>query len=130
EPCDPAAADIIRELGARVERHPVEADGDLARTGRRNSRGGVVDDEARRHREGNAEARMQEGVAAHIAFIRRIAVKQTVNAGEEGIAVACAFAGRAELARMALRQLYALRRIGMACKEVQAGVGGAADGTE
>ena len=43
------------------------------------------------------------------------------------VAVARADAGRAELAGMALRQVDALRRVGMAGQEVEAGVGGAAD---
>ena len=66
--------------------------------------------------------RMQEGVAAHIAFLRRVAVEQAVDAGEEGVAVARAGARRAELPGMALRQIDALRRVRMAGQEVEAGV--------
>ena len=39
-------------------------------------------------------------------------------------------AGRAELPGVALRQLDALRRVGMAGQEVEAGVGGAGDAAE
>src|SRR5690606_17451763 len=108
----------------------VETDGKLTRTGGGHGSGAVVDDKARRHREGQAQARMQEGVAAHIAFFRRVAVKQAVYARKEGVAIARALPRRAELARMALRELDALRRVGVACEKVEAGVGRAADRAE
>ena len=71
---------------------------------------------------------MQEGVAADVALLGRIAIEQAVDAREVGVAVARA--AIAELQGVALRQFDALRRIRMAREEVEAGVGRAADGAE
>ena len=80
EPGHPAALHIVGERNVLVDRHAVEADGDLAGPARGDGGGRIVDDEAGRHRERDAEARMQEGGAAHIAFFRRVAEQHAVDA--------------------------------------------------
>src|SRR5690606_11830963 len=87
----------------------------------------IVDDEALRHRKGDAELRMHEGAAAHEAFLRRVAEQHAVYAVEEGVPVAVAGPGRGVLARMAQRKLDALRGRRMAGEEVEVLVDGAGD---
>src|SRR5690606_36487251 len=130
EACHPAGTDVGVERNTRTERHAVEPNGDLARSGGGNGRGRVVDDEAGGNGEGNAEARMQEGGAPDIAFVGRVAEQKAVDTRKEGLAVAYSGPRCAERARVALGELDALRRIGVAGEEVEAGVGRAGDAAQ
>ena len=79
---------------------------------------GVVEGEALRRQEGEAEPGMQEAAAAHEAFARVFAVDHAVDAGEIGRLVALAGAGRGELAGVGLRILDALGRGRMRGEEI------------
>ena len=81
---------------------------------------GVVEGEARRRQEGEAELGMHEAAAAHEALARVLAIDHAVEVGEILGAVALAVAGPAELARIGERVLHALRRRRMGGEEVGA----------
>src|SRR4029077_1702532 len=72
--------------------------------------GGVLQREAFRRREGEAELRMQEAAAAYIAFDRVLAVDEAVEFGEIGraAAVAAAIAGDARGGILPRRRLCVL----------------------
>src|SRR5690606_27462861 len=125
EPGNPAGTDVIRQRSALRQRHAVEAHGKVSRTGGSDRGSGIVDDEALRDRKGDAQPRMQEGMAAYIAFLGRVAEQHAVDAGEERVAVALSDARRPDQPGVSLRQCDALRRVRMRCKEVETGVGGA-----
>src|SRR5690606_28510432 len=85
EPGNPAGTDVIRQRSALRQRHAVEAHGKVSRTGGSDRGSGIVDDEALRDRKGDAQPRMQEGMAAYIAFLGRVAEQHAVDAGEERV---------------------------------------------
>ena len=78
----------------------------------------VVEREAVRRHEGEAEPRMQEAASAHEAFARILAVEHAVDAGEIDRAVALAGAGPAELAGVDLGVAHALGRRRMRRQEI------------
>ena len=81
---------------------------------------GVVEREAVRRREGEAELGMQEAAAAHEAFARVLAVDQAVEAGEILVAVALRRRpARVNWRALATRIVDALRRRRMRRQEVR-----------
>ncbi len=110
-PRDPAAGDIVGQAAALRIGNAIEADGGLACPGRQHRLRLVVDLEAGRHVETDAELAMQERLAADIAFLRAVAVKQPVDAGEIIVAAAIANGSlRTEGAGMPAGKIDALRR--------------------
>ena len=100
-----------------AERRPVGA-------GRQHRFAGIVDDETLRHREADAERRMDEAPVAHVALARVVAEDEAVDAVEIAVAVDLADPGRAELARGAGREFDPFRRRRVRAKEVGPLVGG------
>ena len=73
---------------------------------------------------------MNKGTFADKAFLRCVAIEQSVNTIEEGRTVCGANTRCADTACMADSQINTLRRCRMACQKIEAGIGCARYGTE
>src|SRR5262245_45751929 len=115
---DPAGGQIFGQPLIGGNAHDVEPQGLAAAfLDAQNRLRGVVEDEALRRHEGEAELGMEETAAAREAFAWILAVDKAVDGGEIGFPIAFAAARCGELACVALRIAHALGCGGMRGQE-------------
>ena len=118
-PLHPAGIEVVAERLLGRHPHDVEAHRLRAALAHADHRlRGVVEREAFRRLEGEAELRMQEAPAADKAFAGIFAIDDVVDRGEIGLAVALAAFRRGVLPRDGLRILHALGRCRMRREEI------------